>query len=543
MSAHADGRAPAPRRLVLLPLVLLLLLPLAPGALALDAQLLLQSGEPVVISGHVRAEAPGAILHAEDDAGRGLATFSGATGTLALWTYRAAAVGGGRGEKVPAEDAREQRFPLDNATFTITLRGERFSFTADARDDGLVHAGGDARLLRGRPVLLDQAHVRQEVHPLVFKAPPTVPWTWDAGWLYVGTPMGAQAEGFPRWGNATLGVLGGVYLAAEGGTLDLTRGNETLTFRLGEHAGPAGLAGAPGVQLFTRMTFEGVLSDASIPAPSLWGIAAPAMTWTVEGHAAWTRATGTLRSDGREVAFEDAPVDAAGTFRLAPAASPVADAVAPASYEGGGRFDSLRVGRAPALAPPPGRVEAAPAAAAATFGLLALLLALTETGRDLLARACAALYTRIVREDLLQHPLRRRLHEIVHAEPGIHLREAQRRLGTTWGPLAFHLRMLVQAGHLRLEKRGGYTHVWPQGAPADAAPLPHPLARRIHDTLPEDGTPMPARQLRSRVGLSRQLLAYHLKALQRRELVTFVDPGPEGERLVARVKPQSPRQG
>lgn len=536
MSAHAAERALSSLA-ALLPLLLL-----APGALATEAELSLVTGAPVTLAGLVTAEAGGATLHAEDEKARGVATFTGATGVLSVWTYRAATLGGSRPDKVPVEEAREERFLLDGATFTLILADDRFSLTADARDDGAVRARGHAFRVPGHPVLLDQAHARQEPHALAIRGPPTVPWTWDAGWLYVGTTFYAQPDGFPRLEEATLGMSGGLSMAAEGGTLVVPQGNGSRTFRLGAHAESPASTRLPGVHSVGRMTFEGVLADASIPATAMWGIAAPTMSWTVDGEASWTNATGRVRAHGRETTFQDEPVRAEGAFRVVPEASRVVSALQPATYEGEGRFDALQVGARAPLAPPPTRMPNAAAGAAATLSLLAVLLALTETGRDLLVRLGAALYTRIVREDLLEHPLRRRLHEIVHAEPGLHLREAQRRLGTTWGPLAFHLRMLVQAGYLRQERRGGYTHVYPEGVGGEDAPVPHPLARRVHEALPEDGSPVPARRLRDQVGLSRQLLAYHLKALERRRLVTFVE-APEGERMVARVTPPAPRQG
>lgn len=129
-------------------------------------------------------------------------------------------------------------------------------------------------------------------------------------------------------------------------------------------------------------------------------------------------------------------------------------------------------------------------------------------------------FARLDRDELLSHPTRAALLREVRDSGGLHLRELHRRVGGAWGAFAFHVRTLVQAGHLRERRQGRYVVVVAAGArPAPCAPVCQPLARRILDALPHDGAPVALVDLRDRLGVSRQLLDYHLRRLEGLSLV------------------------
>lgn len=528
------GKAPARSLLRAAPLLLAMLLgPAAASGADEPATLALASGDPVSLSGILWVDVPRATLHVEDPRAAGELEARHANGTLTLWTWRAASVPL-TAEKPPLGEAQRETYVLEDATLLLALRDEPYYMTAATHGEGRVRVGGSSNV-QGLPVLLDNPIVREGLpaEPPV-SMPPTVPWRWDAGWLYVGSPFEAQAAGFPQWPAPTLALEGATFLAAEGGNLTFPGPDGPVTVRLGrwrEEGSP--LAAGPGVDVVRRVVFEGSLA-ATLPSQRYWGVAAPEMTWSLDGTAAWTNATGRATTQAGDATFRDEAVVAEGDLRVVPLQAPrVPSRLHPVHYSAGGEVRSLTLGPRPVVQ----EQAAFPVApAAATVSLLALLaVALTETGREAAFRGAALLYTRFTREEVLEHPQRRRLYDLARESPGIHLRELQRRLGCAWGPFSFHLGMLTQAGYLRCEKQGAYRLVFPQGIRPEGPLIPHPVAQRIHEALPEDGSAIGLRELRDRVGISRQLLSYHLRGLSERNLVVTVATTDEGERLVARA--------
>lgn len=139
----------------------------------------------------------------------------------------------------------------------------------------------------------------------------------------------------------------------------------------------------------------------------------------------------------------------AGTF-----ASPDNGGLSPATESAGGM--------------PPGAVVAV----AAGTSVLAVIAAGAYLLWPALKGSGLALFSRIEPPQALGHPVRARLLSLVQAEPGIHGREAIRRLGLARGTGAHHLRILVEKG-LLVERPGThYTCYFPAGAaigPAVAA--------------------------------------------------------------------------
>lgn len=496
--------------------VILLLVLHLPSVAGIAATMEIESARPVSLRGLVAVDAPGGTLHLESERSDGLVLYEGVTGTLTISTYRAATAAALTPMRVPVEPPRSEDVRLENATLRVALGSEPFYLTL--APDGALEARvvGQSTAV-GLPVVLETATAREGLPSLPgLRMPPAAPWRWEAGWIYVGARTDAHPEGFPRLTQPILHVGGGFEASGEGGNLTVADASGERSYRLGRwREGDA----APHVQVVQSMYVRGTLARAQIPLEGRWGLAAPAMTWAVEGNATWHEATGTLRTPEGETTFRKERLETLGRFVIHPRETPrIATDVQPVRYNASGDYDVVRVGaRALGSEPAPATRHAE---AAAAISLLALLLALGAYAREAGWRAVGFLFTRLSREEILDHPVRRRLHDLVAAEPGLHLRELQRRLGCAWGPFTFHLQMLVQAGHLRAEKRGGYKCAFLRGDPGQEKAL-HALARRIHDAIPPDGTPVTLRRLREEVGVSHQLLAYHLRGLARRELVTL----------------------
>ncbi len=63
-----------------------------------------------------------------------------------------------------------------------------------------------------------------------------------------------------------------------------------------------------------------------------------------------------------------------------------------------------------------------------------------------LAPLLAPLYSRIQPDELLEHPMRADLYEIIRDDPGVHLSELARRMEASWGTLLHHLDKLEEGG-------------------------------------------------------------------------------------------------
>lgn len=110
------------------------------------------------------------------------------------------------------------------------------------------------------------------------------------------------------------------------------------------------------------------------------------------------------------------------------------------------------------------------------------------------------------------------------------MRELQRRLEMPWGLFVFHLRVLVDAGVLKVRSEGRYSVVSLVGPRRPAIPtIPHPVSRAVYSALPHDGAAISSGQLGELLGLSRQLVDYHLAILARRELVSMRREGARKE--------------
>ncbi|GEM_PF-2190594 len=147
------------------------------------------------------------------------------------------------------------------------------------------------------------------------------------------------------------------------------------------------------------------------------------------------------------------------------------------------------------------------AIAAALAGAAGLALAWARRRWPL---AFAALYHRLAPSKLLEHPTRARMVEAIGQEPGVSMRELQRRLGLARGVFDHHLHRLVVAGQVRIVADGQRRRLYvaAQGAAPGAPPLPERVVALVH----ERGR-VSASALARELGVSRQALHYHLKRL------------------------------
>lgn len=343
-------------------------------------------------------------------------------------------------------------------------------------------------------------------------APPRLAYSWPAGWAFCGDlrPL-VPPEGFPSEAES-LEVAGTFDVESDEGSVIIAPvDGAPFTVELGRiDRNPDPVPGMASVQEFRSIILHVAEGNATIEVGGTWGLGAPRIAWKVNGTAAWSHARGSVTRDGATTTFDDAQVTGEGELSVGLSG----DAGRPARYAAEGDWSRLDVNGA-AVLPPPRTFPTPPAAASAGVAALAVGLA-AILGRGVLGRALGfAFYTRIAPARLLDHDVRARIHDLVAAQPGIHLRALQRELHTEWGTLSFHVAMLERSGILVMRRDGRYRALFLAGVTANPpAPLVrNATARHIYDAIPADGGPIALDELRGRVDVARQLLSYHLERL------------------------------
>lgn len=168
--------------------------------------------------------------------------------------------------------------------------------------------------------------------------------------------------------------------------------------------------------------------------------------------------------------------------------------------------------------------DAAPVAVAAV-GLTAAAFAL----RFLLGLLPAGLFSRIDRGQLLDNPVRARVHDAVANEPGVTLSEVQQRAGIAWGTTVHHLRRLESHGLVVSVSQRAHRRYFLANTPAAAqraalAAILHPTARRIA-TLVAAQPGIDQTGLCQTLGLNGPAASKHLAQFRSHGLVTSLRDG------------------
>lgn len=166
---------------------------------------------------------------------------------------------------------------------------------------------------------------------------------------------------------------------------------------------------------------------------------------------------------------------------------------------------------------PETKTTAAVTAAAGLVGLIAYALLPAKFG-------ALGLFSRIGNAQVLEHPLRQQITDLVAAEPGIHFQELVRRLDAGRGTMEHHLRKLVAAEVLTMQVSQGFTCFFPKGKVdrhlmAAAPVLKSDGARQVLQCI-QDQPGRAALDVANAIGLTPSTVNYHLKRLVASGLVS-----------------------
>lgn len=184
---------------------------------------------------------------------------------------------------------------------------------------------------------------------------------------------------------------------------------------------------------------------------------------------------------------------------------------------------SVRVVRLP---PPPIYARAEVLSLGLLSGIVAFVSS-TEPGRHALFGLVFPLFTRIKREEVLDHFLRGQVYGVIKTQPGTNFSAIRDLLGLSNGTLSYHLRTLETSGFVLSERDGLYKRFFPAdlGAAAtqDGVRLSE-LQRRLVERLRQNPN-VGQRDLANANGVTQQCISYNLRIMRKEGLVVKVRSG------------------
>ncbi len=500
-----------------------LLLAVVPTAIAMPygrvaGALDLRTAGGVSLAGDLRVVAEGGKGFTSDAAGVGTMLLRDVTGRFTVWEQdRVMSRVGGVKYYEAVEDATSESVDVAGATVWARLDREQYQLALESTGVARVFV---KEAFRGVGV---PTRLVTEVETLVPTDRSLVDWgdevfpSWQPGWGAVGANFTGVPETFPTFDSPRFFFDGEIALTLHGGTVRVEQdGAPSRSLRLLSASGN-GDGGFPRPQTWRWVTFRGTIGSGEAPSGGTWLIGAPDLSFEFDGDGLveWVAATGwaILKDEARWVANVDVTL-VGGRMTLDSPASTLAPGVPSDSYATRGEWAEVRIGGARITASQDGAIGALAAAGAFT----ALLALISDGVRTALFRYALVAYTRIHRSNVLDHPRRARIMELVKMEPGIHLKELNRRTGGGWGAFRMHLRVLDEAGLVRIEHSGKFATVHLGGGPPprlrESVFTMNPRGQQVYEAVPPDGSPMELLVLRGVLGMSRQLLNHHIARLR-----------------------------
>ena len=181
------------------------------------------------------------------------------------------------------------------------------------------------------------------------------------------------------------------------------------------------------------------------------------------------------------------------------------------------------------LPPPPARtVEPAPAVGVSLGAVIAIAVVSTEAGRlGLFNLVLFPLYSRLRREEVLDHFVRGQIYGYIQSHPGEHYNKMREDLRITNGTLSHHLRTLEMQGFVKSRRDGIFRRFYPEemNIPQDQGTRLSDLQIRLLAHLRRSGEGYSQSDLAVTLGVSQQTISYNLRVLSRHGHVRTVRAG------------------
>ena len=143
------------------------------------------------------------------------------------------------------------------------------------------------------------------------------------------------------------------------------------------------------------------------------------------------------------------------------------------------------------------------------------LLGGTEVGRyALLAGLLIPLYTKLMKDRILDHYLRGKIHGYIIANPGEHYNAIKEQLDVTNGALSYHLRVLEREGYIRSRMDGMYKRFYPSEMKLPRSTHRISSFQEVILTIVKNNHGVSQKDIARRIGVSSQVINYHIKLLE-----------------------------
>ncbi len=144
----------------------------------------------------------------------------------------------------------------------------------------------------------------------------------------------------------------------------------------------------------------------------------------------------------------------------------------------------------------------------------------------LLTIASMVMYSKIKRDNLLKHAVRRRIHEYVKENPGAHYRAILDDLELSMGVLTYHLNRLEKAEYLRSRQDGMYRRFFVTGRRTEVKFFLSDVQESILATI-RANQGISQTRIAERIGVTRKVVNYHVKILDQAGLIYMEERGRE----------------
>ena len=293
-----------------------------------------------------------------------------------------------------------------------------------------------------------------------------------------------------------------------------------ISLAAGPARAPAGMdaGGNPHAQLVVHVEFPGDIVQSGDVLPLRVRVV------DTDGNAI-PGATVTLRVDGGTVTPASALTDASGFARFSFSANVPASTEVTAQAEArlvgaisGSESFTVTVVPVTESRPLLGRAETVGAGIGAA---ILAVVASTEFGKYGLSNVVFfPLYSRLRKEEVLDHFVRGQIYGYIAAHPGEHYNSLKDALKVTNGTLAHHLRTLEMQGFVKADRDGIYKRFYPveMQIPRDKGIRLSDLQHHILGLVRGDGGPT-QQEIAERLDVSQQTVSYNLRHLSREGLV------------------------
>lgn len=150
--------------------------------------------------------------------------------------------------------------------------------------------------------------------------------------------------------------------------------------------------------------------------------------------------------------------------------------------------------------------------------ITAVIFSIFEWAKYLLLSLFVPLYTKLKRENVLDHETRGMIRGYVIANPGDHFNAIKKALGLKNGTLAHHLSILERESFVRSVRDGKYRRFFPVGARVSEGAFPTKIEKLILEILEE--TPgRTQKEIARRLGVSQPAVSYHVRKLEKLDMI------------------------